>query len=101
MGDQLRIAGDAEEGNDAERRGVVWVTFVKGREGTVSVPMPGVPRMGELVDLGGQPAPDHWRVAQVVWVAPTAFSESALSALNLGDLPPVQVHLERAPSGRR
>ena len=87
------------DGNGAEMRGVVWVTFVKAGDGSVSVPMPGVPRVGDVVDLGGHAtATDHWRVARVVWVAPTAFSENALASLNLGDLPPVQVHLERLPA---
>jgi hypothetical protein len=97
--------GDDEvgEGDEVERRGVVWVTFVKDRDGTVTYPMPGVPRVGEIVDLsGGQLAPaDLWRVVQVVWNVPFGFDQKDLPKLTLASMTAVNVHVERVPEQRR
>lgn len=95
-----RVSGGSAQG-DVERRGAVWVTFVKMQGGSVSVPMPAVPRVDELVHLGGDDPDEHWRVVQVIWKAPVGFSEAALMTLNLSELPPVQVFLDRSSSTRR
>ncbi len=86
--------------DDGERRGVVWVTLVKLGEGALSVPMPGVPRIGEVVELGGEGDAhgERWRVVQVIWKAPVGLSESALPTLNRSELPPVKVYLKRVPA---
>lgn len=101
-----RLEAVHDDVGEVEQRGVVWVAFVRLHEGAVlhggaiSVPMPGVPRLDEVVDLGGDVPNELWRVVQVVWKAPVGFSESALSTLNLCDLPPVKVYVERIASAR-
>jgi hypothetical protein len=95
--DDDREYGEVDD-DDVERRGVVWVCFVGSPAGAKTYPMPGVPRVGDFVNLDGPGAglaSPFWRVTSVVWVTPANFAARDLPTLTLSALPAVNVNVER------
>jgi hypothetical protein len=82
--------------------GVTWVSFIEAGRQIADCPMPGVPRVGDFVNLSGPlvaPMQLH-RVVAVVWQHPGLVGEDRkeqgqyLLSLKRHDLPPVLVHVE-------
>ncbi|HET9553403.1 MAG TPA: hypothetical protein VFP50_10580 [Anaeromyxobacteraceae bacterium] len=80
--------------------GVTWVRFIEAGRELATCPMPGVPRIGDFVNLTLVAPMQLHRVVAVVWQHPGQVSEDRreqgqyLLSLKLHDLPPVIVHVE-------
>ncbi len=85
---------------------MVWVTLVQdGRDGKV-LPLPGVPRVGDLIDMSpgvAVPGGDYVQVVRVIWqlpFVPTELAEAFVREAASSELPSVLVYTQSVKSNR-